>query len=158
MAGAYRDKGMYHSIRCSKDNPQHVNVNRVLSDLNTDIYKSKNQFLIDAVDYYIKMLNEEDLTNTAAMENAKNQRILRVKDIEALKQNIIDEVMIGVQREVIAILAQAVANRTDTVRQEPVANRLPIVTEPEPSTEKAVNPIVAQMASFWGTTEEEMEE
>ena len=34
-----KDDGDYHNVRCGRNNPQHVYVNKILSDLNMDIYK-----------------------------------------------------------------------------------------------------------------------
>lgn len=151
MAGSYRDKGMYHCVRCSKDNPKHVAVNKILADLNTDIYKSKNQFIIDAIYYYSQMLNEEDLTNTAVRENAKKERLLKESDIEELKKGILNEVMISVQRDVISMLGYALSNRQGTAIQQ-IMPEVPIVSKEQ--EEPTVNPIVQQMASMWGDYEE----
>lgn len=57
-----KDAGNYHNVRCSVNNPQHVYVHKILNDLNLDIYKSRNQFIIDAIEFYSKSLNQEDLT------------------------------------------------------------------------------------------------
>ena len=49
---------VYHSLRMNLDNEQHRRVHAVLADLNTDIHKSVNQFLVDAADAYIRGLWE----------------------------------------------------------------------------------------------------
>ena len=149
MAGSYRDKGMYHCVRCSKDNPRHVAVNKILTDLNTDIYKSKNQFIIDAIYYYSQMLNEDDLTNTAVRENAKKERVLRESHMEELKKSILDELMITVQRDVISMLGYALSNRSGTACQMISESGINATQE-----EQSVNPVVASMASLWGEDEE----
>lgn len=145
---AYRDEGYYHSIRCSKNNPQHVYVHQVLDDLNTDIFKSKNQFMVDAIEYYSKSLNHEDLSATAASQRKGKERAenLTVEDLEQLKKEVVDEVMIRVQREVIAILGYAVGNRPVSY----VAATAPeAVVKEEKKAEPEINPIVADMASLW---------
>lgn len=42
-----------HSLRLNLANEQHRRVEKVLSDLNTDVHKSLNQFTIEALDHYI---------------------------------------------------------------------------------------------------------
>lgn len=48
-------------IKKSDVNPAHVNINKVLSELDMDIFKSKNQFFIDAATYYIEHFGREAL-------------------------------------------------------------------------------------------------
>lgn len=66
MAG--KDSGVYHNFRLSKTIPEHVKINEYLSSLNKEYYKSKNQFIAEALLYYIDALEngklyEEDNTN-----------------------------------------------------------------------------------------------
>ena len=49
------------TFRLNMDNPQHVKINEVIKRLNPKIYKSKNQFLIEAALFYIEHYGEEDL-------------------------------------------------------------------------------------------------
>ena len=42
-----------HVIRLNVQNEQHQRVEKVLANLNKKIYKSTNQFVINAIDYYI---------------------------------------------------------------------------------------------------------
>ena len=41
------------SVRLNMNNPQHVKINNVLQNLDSNIFKSKNQFIIDACQFYI---------------------------------------------------------------------------------------------------------
>ena len=43
---------IYRSYRLNLDNEQHRRVNKVLAELNTDIHKSVNQFITDAILLY----------------------------------------------------------------------------------------------------------
>lgn len=105
-----KDKGIYHNVRCSMNNKQHVYVHKILSDLNLSIYKSKNQFIIDAVEHYAKSLNQEDLTNTAAEKHIR-EGLARCgnDDPEALKKEIVNEVTVAVQTNVISVLMTELA-------------------------------------------------
>ena len=60
----------YHNVRPNLDNEQHCRVHKVLAGLNTDIHKSVNQFIVDAVDSYIRSLNGESLVKDAAEQKA----------------------------------------------------------------------------------------
>ena len=104
-----KDKGIYHNVRCSMHNKQHVYVHKVLTDLNLSIYKSKNQFIIDAVEHYAKSLNQEDLTNTAAEQYIRAGQTKEGPDTEALKKEIVNEVTVAVQTNVISVLMTELA-------------------------------------------------
>lgn len=79
------DKTFSMTFRLNLDNEQHYRVYKMLMELNPDIIKSKNQFLIDAADNYFKQLNEDSLNETHE-ENAQ----CRVLVDEAYKQEIKD--------------------------------------------------------------------
>lgn len=105
-----KDKGIYHNVRCSMHNKQHVYVHKILTDLNLSIYKSKNQFIIDAVEHYAKSLNQEDLTNTAAEQYIREgQTRGGNNDTESLKKEIVSEVTVAVQTSVISVLMTELA-------------------------------------------------
>ena len=44
----------YHRLRLNIDNEQHQRVEKVLADLNTEIHKSVNKFIVDSIDFYIR--------------------------------------------------------------------------------------------------------
>lgn len=92
---------VYHNLRMNLDNEQHRRVHLVLSDLNTDVHKSVNQFLIDAADSYINRLEGKELTR----EEKQPGECLYVtrEDLEKIRREIKDEL----QREMIIILGSA---------------------------------------------------
>ena len=104
-----KDDGDYNNVRCGRNNPQHVYVNKILSDLNMDIYKSKNQFIIDAVEAYCRMLNQDDLTVNATIERARREGYVTRKDLDEIKRDICSRVVKEVQQEVISMLGTALA-------------------------------------------------
>lgn len=48
-------------LRFSLDNPEHVKLFRILNNLDTDIYRSKNQFVLEALDAYVSGKSIEEL-------------------------------------------------------------------------------------------------
>lgn len=49
------------SVRLNMSNPQHVKINDVIQNLDPKIFKSKNQFIIDAIQFYIDNYGKETL-------------------------------------------------------------------------------------------------
>lgn len=93
---------VYHNMRMNLDNEQHRRIHMILTDLNTNVHKSVNQFLIDATDYYIKKLEGNELTNEN-MSQVKENIYITQEDLDKVKREIRDEL----QREMIIILGSA---------------------------------------------------
>ena len=49
------------SVRLNMSNPQHVKINDVIQNLDPKIFKSKNQFIIDAIQFYIDNYGKRNL-------------------------------------------------------------------------------------------------
>lgn len=56
------------TCRMSYDDEEQVKIMQTLDDLNTDVYKSVNRFMIEALKYYIKAINDGTLTNAEASQ------------------------------------------------------------------------------------------
>ena len=51
-----------YTIRLKMDDPQQAKIVNVLDDLNKVIHKSVNQFVVDAIEFYMQHFNEAQLT------------------------------------------------------------------------------------------------
>ena len=72
-----KDNIVYHNMRMNLDNEQHRRIHMVLTDLNTNVHKSVNQFLIDATDAYIRKLEGNELTNEEKAQPEEHLYITR---------------------------------------------------------------------------------
>ena len=75
------------SVRLNMSNPQHVKINDVIQNLDPKIFKSKNQFIIDAIQFYIDNYGKE----TFVIKKKENERAeyIRSEDIEDIKEAVI---------------------------------------------------------------------
>lgn len=64
-------------------NPVHVNINKVLSEL--DIFKLKNQFFIDAATYYIEHFGRETLTEP---KEKKEPQFISTEEMSVIEERI----------------------------------------------------------------------
>lgn len=88
-----------HSLRLNLDNEQHRRVEKVLVNLNLDVHKSINQFLVEAVDEYIRKLEGNDLIYEDIQKEEKSRYMTR-NDMDELGKEIKDEL----QKEMIGTL------------------------------------------------------
>lgn len=138
-----KDNIVYHNMRMNLDNEQHRRIHMILSDLNTNVHKSVNQFLIDATDAYIRKLEGSELTNEEKPKS-ENCRYITREDLDKIRREIKEEL----QREMIIILGSALAG--GRIVQMPT-----IKTEKNPSqndTEEDINADATTigLASSWG--------
>lgn len=79
------DRTVKFTVRLNMLNPAHVTINKVLNELNLDIFKSKNQFFIDAATYYIENYGQEELTQP---KKEKVPEFVSTEDMEAIEERI----------------------------------------------------------------------
>ncbi len=143
MARRKKDNIVYHNMRMNLDNEQHRRIHMVLTDLNTNVHKSVNQFLIDATDAYIKKLEGNELTNEEKAQPEEHLYISR-DDLDKVRREIKDEL----QKEMIGTLVSYLVNakaiqipEIRTVKEVPVQN----ITEDTGADETTIG-----LASSWG--------
>lgn len=140
-----RDTGNYHNLRLSSNNPQHIRVDQILNDLNLNIYKSKNQFMADAIETYAKLMNQDELTIKATIEKARKESFVSRKDLEVIKREVADEVIKMVQKEVISMLGTALA-----AKQAAVSTGIDNKAVSDNEAEEEVSEEVINLAGVWG--------
>lgn len=132
------------SFRLNMLNPQHVKINHVIQNLNPDIYKSKNQFLIEACQFYIDHYGEEDL-----MEKTDKNRdpYLSREDLAEIREELIEAAVMEARKEVMKLLGGMILGMNGT--PQPV--KAPVVKDEVPETEMDVmeDADVAGFAMGW---------
>ena len=93
-----------HSLRLNLDNEQHMRVEKVISKLNLGIHKSINQFLVEAVDAYIRKLEGTEMLQEDRLER-KEQSYVTIEDFDRLRNEIKNEL----QKEMIQMLGSALS-------------------------------------------------
>lgn len=109
-----KDNLITNTFRLNMNNPTHVKINNVLKNLNPKIYKSRNQFLIDAAVFFIEHYGDESF-----MERKEDEEIHFVTqdELEVIKKEMIQNAMTEARREVIRLLGGVIAGAKN-VNQE----------------------------------------
>ena len=141
---ARNDDGMYHNFRLSRRNPIHIRINEILSDLNKDVYRSKNQFIADALEYYINALENDTMTNSENIKKQKMNTYVTKGELELLKENIKNEVVKEVQKEMISILGNFSGNMAKGI----VADTLKTIDKDNDDLNE--NTTLLGLAEMWG--------
>ena len=137
----------YHNVRLNLDNEQHCRVHKVLAELNTDIHKSVNQFIVDAVDYYIRSLNDESLVKGAG-EQKKEAGYITREDLDGIRSELKNEV----KSEIIMLLGAALGAGTVRVAEGATGRGGMDIKETETAgdTKETEDPTMMELVDGWG--------
>ncbi len=130
---------VFNSIRMNMNNSQHVKVNAVLSNLDSNVCKSKNQMIIDAIEFYIDHFGKDTFIPKA---KEKVLEYVTVGDLEKIKEELTERVITEARREVIRLLATAVVDKGTIDKERYVT----LVDEKEKTEDDSV---MSDLASSW---------
>ena len=131
------------SVRLNMNNPQHVKINNVLQNLDPNIFKSKNQFIIDACQFYIDHYGEEQFMEK---KERKRESFISVEDIDEIKAELIEVAMNEARKEVIKLLGGVISgmNVGQSVIRPSTYNK-----DEEPTEDVMDDEDVAGLAMSW---------
>ena len=138
----------YHNVRLNLDNEQHCRIHKVLAELNTEIHKSVNQFIVDAVDYYIRSLNDESLVKEAG-EPKKDAGYISREDLDSIRSELKNEV----KNEIIMLLGAALGGGAARVAEGSMGRMVMETVAKETAdenTEKPEDPTMMELVDNWG--------
>ena len=131
------------SVRLNMNNPQHVKINNVLQNLDPNIFKSKNQFIIDACQFYIDHYGEEQFMEK---KERKRESFISVEDIDEIKAELIEVAMNEARKEVIKLLGGVISGMN--VGQS-VVRPSTYIKDEEPTEDVMDDADVAGLAMSW---------
>ena len=131
------------SVRLNMNNPQHVKINNVLQNLDPNIFKSKNQFIIDACQFYIDHYGEEKFMEK---KERKRESFISVEDIDEIKTELIEVAMNEARKEVIKLLGGVISGMN--VGQS-VVRPSTYIKDEEPTEDVMDDADVAGLAMSW---------
>lgn len=109
-----RDNGIYHNLRLSPNNPDHMKINDVLLDVNKQVYRSKNQFMTEALLYYISGLEGNPLTNREQQKFNQQELFITRKEMESMILDLKRELIQYVDREVLSVIIKVFSENLKT--------------------------------------------
>ena len=93
--------------RLNMHNPDHVLINNVIQNLDPKIFKSKNQFILDACKFYIDNYGSE--TFIAKKKDNERAEYIRSEDIDDIKAEVIEAAINEARKEVIKLLGGVIS-------------------------------------------------
>ncbi len=129
-----------HYLRLNLQNEQHQRIQKVLSTLDKGIHKSENQFIIKAIDFYIKSFEDDGIMDR--IQQKKKPEYVTVDDLEELRKEIESEV----KDEIIRLLGSAMIGGSIVRVQDSNVQTENVQKE---ETEES-NPVVSELAARWG--------
>ena len=101
----------YISLRINVSKPQHSKIVKVMNNLNLDACKSKNQFIIDALEFYIDHYGDSTFSDNS---NVDDNGFVKKRDLEKQLEIIKQEAAMEAKNEVIRQLGGILMNGAKT--------------------------------------------
>ena len=133
------------TLRLNLDNKAHYKIYEVLHSLDPNIYKSMNQFLVDAVDEKINRYDTEALV----MGRSDDAKPLLKRDMAEIEKRIEDKVTKNVEAWVFELMSKALwGGRYDGVSVSSV--QMPVAVEKGTmASEDELDDVLGDLASEW---------
>ena len=138
---------VFRSYRLNLDNEQQRRVNKVLAELNTEIHKSVNQFITDAIDFYANSFGDENLLRETGGQ--KKEEYISRSDLEGIREELKNEV----KNEIIMLLGAALGGGAARVAEGGMGRMVmeTVVKETAASiTEEPEDPTMMELVDNWG--------
>ncbi len=132
------------TIRLNMHNPDHVLINDVIQNLDPKIFKSKNQFILDAIQFYIDNYGSE--TFIAKKKDNERAEYIRSADIEDIKEEVIEAATNEARKEVIRLLGGVISGMNVS---QPVIMQAANSEAQEPTEDVMDDADVAGLAMGW---------
>ena len=132
------------TIRLNMHNPDHVLINNVIQNLDPKIFKSKNQFILDACKFYIDNYGSE--TFIAKKKDNERAEYIRSADIEDIKAEVIEAAINEARKEVIRLLGGVISGMNVS---QPVIMQAANSEAQEPTEDVMDDADVAGLAMGW---------
>ena len=132
------------SVRLNMNNPQHVKINEVIQNLDPKIFKSKNQFIIDALQFYIDNYGRE--TFVVKKKEKERAEYIRSEDIEDIKAEVIEAATSEARKEVIRLIGGVISGMNVA---QPIVRPVIEEKEEEPDNDVMNDEDVAGLAMGW---------
>ena len=132
------------TIRMNMNNPDHVLVNNVIQNLDPSIFKSKNQFILEACKFYIDNYGKD--TFIAKKKEKERAEFIRLEDIEEIKTEMIEAAISEARKEVIKLLGGVISGMNVA---QPIVRPVLEEKEEEPDNDVMNDEDVAGLAMSW---------
>ena len=133
-----------YNMRLNLNNPKHLEIFHKLNDLNLDIHKSRNNFIIDSVYKNLKSYSDEELTNTSFEEKKKGEEFVTKKELDELERRITEVFMKEVLSVMLIKINQMNAESNHSVKMEDSSKAMS-----ESQERSQVDPTLKDLACIW---------
>ena len=101
-----------YCLRLNLNNPKHLEVHNILQNLNKDMHKSQNAFMVAAIIRNAANYSDEELLTEAAAEKKNRGKFITKGEFEKLKDDLRNELM----KEITALLISSLSKGNAAVK------------------------------------------
>ena len=83
-------------------------MHQILVDLDKSVYKSQNQFIVDAVEFYINALEEDVITNSGKQK--RQESFATKEELQEVKESLRAEMITEVNKQILSVIGTFTGN------------------------------------------------
>ena len=83
-------------------------MHQILVDLDKSVYKSQNQFIVDAVGFYINALEEDVITNSGKQK--RQESFATKEELQEVKESLRAEMITEVNKQILSVIGTFTGN------------------------------------------------
>lgn len=83
-------------------------MHQILVDLDKSVYKSQNQFIVDAVEFYINALEEDVITNSGKQK--RQESFATKEELQEVKESMRAEMITEVNKQILSVIGTFTGN------------------------------------------------
>lgn len=104
-----------YCLRLNLNNPEHLEVHKILQNLNKDVHKSQTAFIIKAILEMAAKFDDEELLSEAAALKKQKEKFITKAEFEECKEELRKEML----QEITALLISSIAKNGVSVNTTP---------------------------------------
>ena len=133
-----KDSVVKYTLRLNMNNKQHLEINQILLNINPDVYKSKNQFIVDAIEFYLENMGKENVVK----KDSEDSSYVSHKEFEQLRTEMIEAAATSARNEVIKILGSVISGMQPVAFHEQTQKDQPTNSIENTQNDEVVNDLV----------------
>ena len=81
------------TVRLNLNYPEHLKVHKILQNLNRDVHKSKNAFIVESIIRNSNNYSDEEMMTQAAVEKKRREEFITREEFKIMKEQMRTEIL-----------------------------------------------------------------
>lgn len=131
-----------YTVRLNLNYPEHLKVHKILQNLNRDVHKSKNAFIVESIIRNSNNYSDEEMMTQAAVEKKRREEFITREEFKIMKEQMRTEIL----QEMTSLLISSLVKGNDNVL---INNSNVEMKQPEADKEEEIDETLKELSASW---------